>query len=526
MEGMQEARYDVVIVGGAFSGASLAALLRRWRPERRVLVVERSEAFDRKVGEATVEISSFFLHRVLGLHDLLAREHLPKHGLRYWFHADRRDELPEMTEVGPAEVPRLPAFQLDRAKLDESLLALARKEGAHVIRPGRIVDFDLGWPETSVEIETGDGERRRVVTRWLLDASGRHALLARKLRLRKRVEEHPTAAAWGRWSGVADLDGPSVLGKDPRKPRVPAIAPARRLATNHFCGYGYWVWAIPLADGDTSVGVVYDKSLFELPAGDSLEARYRSFLETAPGIRELLAKAQLREGDFHAYSHLPYTTSRYMDRGWALVGDAASFLDPYYSPGLDHASISTYATAKIVSGDLGGSLDESALDTAIETHNDQFLRSYPKWLAGIYLGKYELMGDAELTGASFLMDTALYYLGIVTPVHQDIDNLRIPVYGERIPPTRIAYRLMRFYNRRLVFLARHRRRTGVYGRRNRGERILRPAAGLGPAGAWPMLRAGLALWLKAELRRWWPGRREREVREVENPAPRETATVA
>jgi hypothetical protein len=37
-----------------------------------------------------------------------------------------------------------------------------------------------------------------------------------------------------------------------------------------------------------------------------------------------------------------------MGDGWALVGDAAAFLDPYYSPGLDHCAFSSAATAEIV----------------------------------------------------------------------------------------------------------------------------------------------------------------------------------
>jgi 2-polyprenyl-6-methoxyphenol hydroxylase-like FAD-dependent oxidoreductase len=46
--------YDVVIVGGALGGASSAILLLREQPQLRVLIVERSAAFTRRVGEATV----------------------------------------------------------------------------------------------------------------------------------------------------------------------------------------------------------------------------------------------------------------------------------------------------------------------------------------------------------------------------------------------------------------------------------------------------------------------------------------
>ncbi|MCV5838835.1 hypothetical protein OFN62_38455, partial [Escherichia coli] len=47
--------YDVVVMGGAFSGSSAAMVLKREHPEMRILIVERTVEFDRKVGESTSE---------------------------------------------------------------------------------------------------------------------------------------------------------------------------------------------------------------------------------------------------------------------------------------------------------------------------------------------------------------------------------------------------------------------------------------------------------------------------------------
>jgi len=494
-----DAVYDAVVIGGAFAGASTALLLRRWRPGTRVLVVEREERFSRKVGEATVEISSFFLHRVLGLYDYLSRHQLPKHGLRYWF-ADRPDRpLAEMSETGPFDVPRLPAFLLDRSRLDEHLLSLAAAEGAEVVRPARVEAVAEGWPESRVRIVSDAGERE-VTARWVVDASGRHAFLARRKRLRQRTEELPTAAAWARWKGVRDFDGPSVMGRDPRQPALTDLPVSRRLATNHFGGYGYWCWMIPLPGGETSVGVVYDKELFQLPGDGTLRERYESFVTTHPGMAELLDGAEIDADDFLAYGHLPYTARRYMGRGWALVGDAASFLDPFYSPGLDHASNSVYATVRRIEDDLSGRLDEAALDETIREHNEAFERSYRRWLEALYVGKYELMGDAELLSCAFLFDTALYYLGIVTPLYKDVEELRRPlVFGYEKGPAKWVYRSMRTFHRRLITLARKRRAAGVYGRRNAGRRVYPRAFDLGPAAAVGPLFRVFRSWLRIEL---------------------------
>ena len=58
--------YDVVVIGGALSGAATATLLLRKNPGIRVLIVEKSEKLSRRVGEATVEVSGYFMGRVLG----------------------------------------------------------------------------------------------------------------------------------------------------------------------------------------------------------------------------------------------------------------------------------------------------------------------------------------------------------------------------------------------------------------------------------------------------------------------------
>lgn len=505
--------YDAVVIGGGFCGAASAVLLKRWHPQARILVVEQTDAFRRKVGEATVEVSSIFLHRVLGLYDHLSREHLPKHGLRYWFTDHPERSLFEMSEVGPGEAPRLPSFQLDRGKLDQYLLELAQQEGCEVLRPAKVKAYDDTWPCSTLQLEV-DGERRPVTTRWVIDASGRYTFLARRKGLKQRIEHHRTAAVWGRWTGAADFDGDQLLGSDPRQQRLPHVTPSRRLATNHFCGYGWWAWVIPLSNGETSVGVVYNKDLFQLPEGNSTEARYRAHITSQAGLRELLQGAELKQDDFLAYSHLPYRASQYMGRGWTLVGDAASFIDPYYSPGLDHASMSIYAAMRIISqelvGDLSGETLEagspdhdspgrSPLDQAIEVHNGNFQRSYDRWIAGLYLGKYELLGDAELTSAAFLFDTAMYYLGVVTPLCNDLDGMALPTFGLDLPQAKVAYRTMQTFNGRLLKLARFRRQAGTYGRRNIGWRSYSKAfgIGLGPAAA-PISKA-LRLWLRLEV---------------------------
>ena len=135
------------------SGASTAILLKRRMPSLRILVVEKSDRFDWKVGESTVEISAYFLTRVLKQYDHLSREQLPKQAFRYWFVNDQVHALREASEVGPTQLTRTPSFQLDRSKLDEHLLKVAAEEGSEVWRPARVTDVALGGEAGTNAIE-------------------------------------------------------------------------------------------------------------------------------------------------------------------------------------------------------------------------------------------------------------------------------------------------------------------------------------------------------------------------------------
>ncbi len=143
--------YDVVIIGGAFSGAATALMLKRKSPQAHVLIIEKKAAFDRKVGESTTEVSSCYMTRILGLTHYLGHHQLPKQGLRLWF-SNRPDQaFDDCVEIGTRYQSRLPGFQLDRAKLDSHLLDRAAQAGCELWRPGNVTRFDLN-----------DGHRQKV----------------------------------------------------------------------------------------------------------------------------------------------------------------------------------------------------------------------------------------------------------------------------------------------------------------------------------------------------------------------------
>jgi len=492
--------YDVVVAGGAVAGASAAILLKRQMPHLSILVVEKSEKFDWKVGESTVEISAYFLTRVLKQYDHLSREQLAKQAFRFWFYNDSVASLREASEVGPTQLARTPSFQLDRAKLDEHLLQVAREEGNEVWRPAKVVAFELRGEEGgTLLVERADGTKAQVRCKWVVDATGRQAILARKRGGVTPIESHPTAAIWVRYAGVKDLDGAEVAGTDPADPWARAVLASRRLATNHFTGFGYWIWFIPLKDGETSVGLVWDKRLVN-PEGKTPLERLTRFLNGNPLTRELLEHAVPIEGDCRYYAHLPYFVDRFIGPGWACVGDAGGFLDPFYSPGLDQMAFSVHTRVALIQKAFSG-VPPAEMEKEYTEHNRRYARFFHYFYESIYRDKYYVMGDYDTMTAAFLLDTALYYCAAVMPVYRwSHERMGYPPYYQ--DGAEVGYYPIRFYNRRLAAIAKRKKALGIYGNHNAGRRPRFVGFSVRSA-IFVMLAHGLLRWWKAELAHAW-----------------------
>lgn len=455
--------WDVVVIGGALSGASTAWLLLKRNPRLRVLIIERNDHFKRRVGESTVEVSSYFLGRVLDLTAHLHEHHLTKQGLRFWFNNEHAKTLDGCSETGPGYNVRLPGYQVDRAVLDEEMLSRAAAAGAVVRRPLRVTSVTLvAGGQQQISWTDDHGAAGIESARWVVDASGVVALLARKNGWFEPNTEHPIASAWSRWTGVKNWDSRELADKFPAWAR--RTHAWRNSATNHLVGRGWWAWMIPLKGGDVSVGVVFDQRLVDLPSGASVGERLRTLLNEHPAAREMLAGAAWREGDVHVRRNLAYRSTTFAGDGFTLVGDAAGFIDPFYSPGMDWIAYTASASAALIDGSVRG----RPKAPRIARHNELFATSYDRWFRGIYQDKYYYMGDHELMTLAFRLDLGLYYLGVVwSPLKHGASALEIPSFAganSRLPSVLIS-----FYNRRLVSIAQARLARGAWGRKNHGH---------------------------------------------------------
>ena len=488
--------YDVVIIGGALSGGATATLLLRQNPGIRVLIVEKSAQLSRRVGEATVEVSAYFMGRVLGLTQYLNECQLVKQGLRFWFTNAEVKNLEEASELGGRYQVRLPSYQLDRATFDEEVLRRACVAGAELLRPASVLDVQLSdGGEQTITLKNGAGPKT-IRARWIVDASGVGAVLARKNGWWKSNTAHPTAAAWSRWKGVKDWDGRELAEKFPKW--ASAVYGVRGTATNHVIGDGWWSWWIPLKGGDMSVGVVFDQRLVDWPQdGRGVAERLKAFLMEHPVGREMLVDAVWDESDVHWRKNLAYYSTTFAGDGFVLVGDAAAFMDPFYSPGMDWISFTATSAAELIAAQRRG----EPMRERIERHNRDFARSHRRWFEAVYRDKYEYMGEYDLMSLAFTMDLGFYYLGIASqPFKMGPQALLVPPFSDRISSP--FFYFMRAYNHRFAKIARRRRRLGLLGRTNRNQRCLIPGFTLKSTDVGQLVKA-MVSWMWLELTEGW-----------------------
>jgi hypothetical protein len=187
--------------------------------------------------------------------------------------------------------------------------------------------------------------------------------------------------------------------------------------------------------------------------------RLTRFLQTNPSLAASSSKgATPIEEDCRYYAHLPYFVDKFIGPGWAQVGDAGGFLDPFYSPGLDQMAFSV-GRARASSSRTSAARRRRRWRRTYALHNKRYDRYFKYFYDSIYKDKYYVMGDYDTMTIAFLLDTTLYYFAAVMPIYRwSHERLGVPPFFQ--DGAEIGYYPIRFYNRRLVKIAQRKKALG------------------------------------------------------------------
>jgi flavin-dependent dehydrogenase len=328
-------QYDVVVIGGGPAGSTTAAITRRYAPHLRILLLEKAHFPRHHVGESLLAGASPVLQEMEVYDKVDNAGFLEKLGATYIWGQNRHPwgfEFDNVISHLVAQGKTLPklytkAWQVKRAEYDHLLLKHAATLGVEVKQGARVIRTlhdKPGGRVTGVEYADDTG-LQTVECKWLMDCSGQSALLGNELKSRQYDKQMNNYALFGYWKGAKWLH--EYVGH-PKLTRICIITTPRG-----------WIWYIPMSRDVVSVGFVTHRQTLKNMAG-SPEKLYREELAACPEIRGLLDKAHLvriapdQKRDVCAIQDWSYTSQEISGLGWAMVGDAAGFVDPILSSGV------------------------------------------------------------------------------------------------------------------------------------------------------------------------------------------------
>ena len=401
---MDETVYDLVICGGGLAGLTLARQIKVKQPRWSVAILDPVERplpeAGHKVGESSVELGAHYLAEKLQLTDYFEQHQLLKLGLRYFF-GDSQGPITERPEMGLSAFPLVNSYQIDRGKLENDLRQFNVESGIVLFEGRKVQQVKLSEDELPHEVHITDrsGQSGRTLkARWVVDASGRRRLLQKQLGLGKeKAQASQHSASWFRLEGRIDIDD-LVPGENKEwHERVPNKI--RYFSTTHLMGNGYWVWLIPLSSNYTSIGIVASEALHPFSTFNTYE-RSMNWLETHEP--RLAAHLKGREPlDFKVMRDYSYSAKQvFSPRRWACVGDAAAFVDPFYSPGNNMIGYANSMVIEMMRLDFAGELTTELVDE----YNRFFLGLNDALTTNIQIA-YPFYGQATVMASKLIWDS-------------------------------------------------------------------------------------------------------------------------
>lgn len=343
---MKTERCDLLVVGGGPAGSTLAALVKKYAPGRRVVVLERAPGPRHHVGESLLPGMVPVL-KELGVFEKVDRAGFPrKLGATYVWGRDRTPWENDFNDVNMKELIEryggIPekieyAWQVRRSEYDEILLKHAEELGVEVVRgvqaDGIVED---GGRLAGATGRLDDGSRVRWEAGFTADCSGQAAFLARYRPVRAYDPRLKNVSCYVYYRGA-----PWMFRYTGHPDKTKIFICSRPAG---------WFWYIPLDKDLVSVGFVTTVEKLKAGGGD-LRALFERELAACEELAPSLAKAE-RVADFDGegrdffthsdWSYLPVDSS---GPGWFACGDAAVFVDPILSSGVALAHLSAHRAA-------------------------------------------------------------------------------------------------------------------------------------------------------------------------------------
>jgi flavin-dependent dehydrogenase len=354
---------QVVVIGAGPSGAIAAALLKRKGHD--VLMIERQHFPRFSIGESLLSHCLDFVEEAGMLEAVNAAGFQLKNGAAFaWGEQYSAFDFGETFSNGKPTT-----FQVLRADFDKLLADQAALQGVDVRYGEAIVSVDFALAKPQLDVLREDGSQYRVEADFVLDASGYGRVLPRLLDL-EAPSDFPVRQAV--FTHVEDhIDNP-------------AFEREKILITTHPIHRDIWFWTIPFSNGRCSVGVVAAAEHFE-GRMENLDECLRGFIAETPSLAGVLNNA-VWDTPARTIGGYSANVKTLHGPGFALLGNAAEFLDPVFSSGVTIAMRSASMAAAVLHRQLQGESVDWQTEFAIPLKRgvDTFRCYVEGWYAGTF----------------------------------------------------------------------------------------------------------------------------------------------
>ncbi|MHC8375074.1 NAD(P)/FAD-dependent oxidoreductase [Pseudomonas sp. MDT1-16] len=367
---------QVVVIGAGPSGAIAAALLKRKGHD--VLMIERQHFPRFSIGESLLSHCLDFVEEAGMLEAVNAAGFQLKNGAAFaWGEQYSAFDFGDTFSNGKPTT-----FQVQRADFDKLLADQAALQGVDVRYGEAIVSVDFTLPKPQLDVLREDGSQYRVEADFVLDASGYGRVLPRLLDL-EAPSNFPVRQAV--FTHVEDhIDNPTFERE-------------KILITTHPIHRDIWFWTIPFSNGRCSVGVVAAAEHFE-GRMENLDECLRGFIAETPSLAGVLNNA-VWDTPARTIGGYSANVKTLHGPGFALLGNAAEFLDPVFSSGVTIAMRSASMAAGVLHRQLQGERVDWQTEFALPLKRgvDTFRCYVEGWYAGTFQDViYHVGGSADI----------------------------------------------------------------------------------------------------------------------------------
>lgn len=328
---------DVVVIGAGPAGAVAAALLVQ--KGYAVTVLEKGHFPRFVIGESLLPACMSVLARAGMAEAIHARAEAlafqPKNGATFvWQEKQTAFDFREKFTPGPATT-----YQVKRADFDALLIEQAQAQGAELRFGHAVTGFRDLANGAQVDVSTEAQDTYTIEAKFVLDAGGYGRVLSRLLAL-ERPSVLPERSAY--FTHIADAVTDSRYDRE--KILIATTGRARDI----------WLWLIPFADGQASVGIVGKPAQLQA-LGDTPLAALQAGVANVGVLERLLAQANWDNGvPVRTLRNYSADVSTLYGAHFALLGNASTFLDPVFSSGVTIAVVSAELAVNVLSKQLAG----------------------------------------------------------------------------------------------------------------------------------------------------------------------------